>query len=82
MRVPSCLRGGESWKKSKEEEGNDAMVDDFKWVTVDIHKFTLALRVHNIPGQDTSKMNKMSWQMKMMRKAYHMVCDRKQVLQL
>ena len=36
----------------------------------------LALRVPNIPGQDTSKMNKMTWQMKIMRKAFHMVCDR------
>ena len=69
-------------EKAKEEEGNNAMGEDFKWAFVDIPEFTLALRVPNIPGQDTSKMNKMTWQMKMMRKAFHMVCDRKQVAQL
>jgi hypothetical protein len=69
-------------EKAKEEERNDAMGDDFKWAFVDIPEFTLALRVPNIPGQDTSKMNKMSWQMKMTRKAFHMICDRKQVSQL
>ena len=63
--------------KAKEEEASNAMVDSFKWVFVDIPKFTLALRVPNIPGQDKFKMNKMTWQMKMMHKAYYMVCNRK-----
>ena len=58
------------------------MVDNFKWVFVDIPRFALALRVPNFPGQDTSKINKMTWQMKIMHKVYHMVYDRKQVLQL
>ena len=69
-------------EKAKEEEGNNAMEEDFKWAFVDIPEFTLALRVPMIPGQDTSKMNKMTWQMKTMRKAFHMVCDRKHVSQL
>ena len=69
-------------EKAKEEEGNDAMVDNFRLAFADIPKFTLALRVTNIPGQDISKMNKMTWQMKMMRTVNHMVCDGKKVPQL
>jgi hypothetical protein len=58
------------------------MVDNFKWAFADIPEFTLALKVPNIPGKNTSKMNKMSWQMKNMRKAFHMVCDKKHAPQL
>ena len=63
-------------EKAREATENDAMEEDFRWSSVAIPEFTLALRVPNISGQDTSKMNKMTWQMKIMRKAFHMVCDR------
>ncbi len=56
--------------------------EDFKWAGVEVPEFTLQLKVPNIPGQDTSKMSKMSWQMKHQRKAYHMVCDRSHAVQL
>ena len=64
-------------EKAKEEQASNVMVDNFKWAFVGIPKFTLALRVPNISGQDTPKINNMTWQTKMMRKAYHMMCDRK-----
>ena len=65
-------------EKSKKEEGSDTVVDNSRWPFSDIPEFTLALRVpNNIPGQDMSKMNRLTWQMKMLCNAYHMVCDRK-----
>ena len=66
-------------EKAREAAENDAMEKDFRWSSAAIPEFTLALRVPNIPGQDTSKMNKKTWQMKIIRKAFHMVCNRKQV---
>jgi hypothetical protein len=65
--------------RAKEEELSDNMVENFKWANVNIPEFTLALKVPNIPGQGTSKMNKVTWRMKNMRKAYHLVCDKSHV---
>ena len=68
--------------KARDEEAGNMRADDFKWAGVEVPEFTLQLKVPNIPGQDTSKMNKMSWQMKNQRKVYHMVCDRSHTAQL
>ena len=68
--------------KARDAEAGDMRTEDFKWAGVEVPKFTLQLKVPNIPGQDTSKMSKMSWQMKNQRKAYHMVCDRSHTAQL
>ena len=77
-----ACRGKRILEKAREAAENDASEEDFRWSSAAIPEFTLTLRVPNIPGQDTSKMNKMTWQMKIMRKAFHMACDRKQVTQL
>ena len=70
--------------KARDEESKDTTIDnfDFKWADTNIPEFSLALNVPNIPGQDSSKLNKMSWQMKNQRKAYHMVCDKSHTKQL
>ncbi len=47
---------------------------DLKWVEKEVPPFTIALKVPNIPGQDTSKLSKMPWKMKQRRKTIQMVC--------
>ena len=70
--------------KARDEEAKDTAGDnfEFKWAVKEIPAFTLALNVPNIPGQDSSKLNKMPWQMKNQRKAYHMVYDKSHKSQL
>ena len=45
------------------EEAMDAEGLGYRWAHMAIHRFTLALKVPNIPGQDTKKLDKVPWKL-------------------
>ena len=47
----------------------------YRWAQTDVPKFTLALKVPNIPGQDSKKLEKLPWKTKNQRKALHITTD-------
>ena len=69
-------------KRACEIETEEAMGAEglgYRWAHMAIPRFTLALKVPMIPGQDTKKLDKLPWKMKNQRKALHITTDGKDV---
>jgi hypothetical protein len=57
-------------EEARDLEEEEAM-DDFEYGEKDVPEFTLRLMVPKIPGQDTTRLNKLPWRVAAQRKALH-----------
>ena len=63
-------------EKARDAE-DDAAMGEFRWGGLNIPDVSLRLAVPRLPGLDTSRLNKLKYKEKQMRKAMHVDCDRK-----
>jgi hypothetical protein len=73
--------GRKSFEKARDLEASDT-IEEFKWKSQEIPDFLLVLKVPNIHGQTTKKLDKIPWQMKNQQKALHITSDAKHAKQI